>query len=451
MKLTKVFKIFASVLLAGLLFHSCSNAGDEADVYINVSNRLLNFNLGASYQSVTVSSNVEFTVASSHPEWCDATVIPNYQTGNVRITVSKNESMDSRQAEITISAKGARDVDISVIQAGIAPALTVSQKNIPIDKNDQREFKLDVYANVPIVFDTPAWISEKGGNGWESGMKAYNFIVSPLPADVPQREATVTVRAVNSNLGLQPELVSVVQKEEVKPKTHVIAHRGFWTGTAQNSLQSLQRAIDNEFYGSEFDVYITLDGVLVVNHDPTIKINGTDVNIELSNYSAIAGFRLSNGEPIPKLQEYIDVAKKQTKTKLIMEIKSHTTKVNEDRAVAAAYKMVNDNNVAHLVDYISFSQNICNELIKANKQNRVAYLNGNLTPEQLYNAGYWGLDYNESVLSSNPGWIAKARELGLTSNVWTVNSTSTMQYFIDLGVDYITTDSPLVLKGLLEK
>jgi len=243
-------------------------------------------------------------------------------------------------------------------------------------------------------------------------------------------------------------LVSVTQKEEKKPKTKVIAHRGFWNrpGSAQNSIHSLQGAIEHGFYGSELDVYITADGVLVVNHDPTF--NG--VNIELSNYSAIQDFRLQNGEPIPKLQEYIDVAKKQSQTKLIIEIKSHSTKLNEDRAVAAVVQMVNDNNVAHLVDYISFSQNICNELIKANPQHRVAYLNGDLTPEQLKAAGYWGLDYHYNVLKNNTGWMEKARELGLTTNVWTVNSTSDMQYFIDREVDYITTDHPLELKELLK-
>ena len=49
----------------------------------------------------------------------------------------------------------------------------------------------------------------------------------------------------------------------------VIAHRGAWKTKPhpQNSLASLQEAFDLGCTGSEFDVWMTLDGILVVNHD----------------------------------------------------------------------------------------------------------------------------------------------------------------------------------------
>jgi glycerophosphoryl diester phosphodiesterase len=118
--------------------------------------------------------------------------------------------------------------------------------------------------------------------------------------------------------------------------------------------------------------------------------------------------------------------------------------------VAAVVKLVNDGGVAHLVDYISFSENVCKELIKSNPQHRVAYLMGNRTPEELKSAGYWGLDYAESILKNHTDWVLKAKELGLTVNVYTVNSESDMQYFINMGVDFITTDKPQDLLNLLK-
>ena len=53
----------------------------------------------------------------------------------------------------------------------------------------------------------------------------------------------------------------------------VIAHRGFWTtdGSAQNSLAALVKADSIHCYGSEFDVWLTTDNQLVVNHDATFK------------------------------------------------------------------------------------------------------------------------------------------------------------------------------------
>ena len=56
-------------------------------------------------------------------------------------------------------------------------------------------------------------------------------------------------------------------------QTKVIAHRGFWktSGSAQNSITALVKADSIHCYGSEFDVWITTDGQLVVNHDETFK------------------------------------------------------------------------------------------------------------------------------------------------------------------------------------
>ena len=49
----------------------------------------------------------------------------------------------------------------------------------------------------------------------------------------------------------------------------VICHRGYWDaeGSAQNSIRSLVKADSIGAWGSEFDVWMTADGVLVVNHD----------------------------------------------------------------------------------------------------------------------------------------------------------------------------------------
>ena len=65
----------------------------------------------------------------------------------------------------------------------------------------------------------------------------------------------------------------------------VIAHRGYWKaeGSAQNSIRSIVKADSINCYASEFDVWMTADSVLVVNHDP--DING--VHIESSPASRV--------------------------------------------------------------------------------------------------------------------------------------------------------------------
>ena len=53
----------------------------------------------------------------------------------------------------------------------------------------------------------------------------------------------------------------------------VVAHRGYWDreGSAQNSIASITEAGRIGCYGSEFDVNLTADDALVVNHDFTFK------------------------------------------------------------------------------------------------------------------------------------------------------------------------------------
>jgi glycerophosphoryl diester phosphodiesterase len=228
----------------------------------------------------------------------------------------------------------------------------------------------------------------------------------------------------------------------------IIAHRGFWDklGSAQNSISSLQNAINmGGVYGSELDVWLTKDSVLVLNHDDSYG----GVTIRTATFAELSALRLVNGEPLPTLQQYIDVAKKQNKTKLIVEIKPHHSAESDIRAADAVVKTIDENGVADMVDYISFSEQICKELIKLNPKHRVAYLNGDKSPQQLKDEGYWGLDYNSGILKKQPEWIKEAKKLGLTTNVWTVNNLDELQYFIAEDVEFITTNNPELLKGLV--
>lgn len=65
-------------------------------------------------------------------------------------------------------------------------------------------------------------------------------------------------------------LMAMVVPSAAKDRANqVIAHRGYWKteGSAQNSISSLKNTYRIGVYGSEFDVHITRDGVVVVFHD----------------------------------------------------------------------------------------------------------------------------------------------------------------------------------------
>jgi glycerophosphoryl diester phosphodiesterase len=252
---------------------------------------------------------------------------------------------------------------------------------------------------------------------------------------------------MNSSKLIYLLFIAVLQVNILSAQTKVIAHRGHWDceGSAQNSVFALQKAQELKIYGSEFDVWMTSDGVLVIDHDGVFE----GQRIENLLYNQIKNIRLSNGEQLPTLEEYLIQGGKDKQTKLILELKPHGSKEKEDRAVAAIVELVEKTGVKDQTEYISFSLNICKEFVRLSPDAEVAYLSGNLTPSELKALNISGIDYNLRVLQENKHWIEEAHNLGMTVNVWTVNREEDMQEMIAAGVDFITTDQPELAKELI--
>jgi glycerophosphoryl diester phosphodiesterase len=253
--------------------------------------------------------------------------------------------------------------------------------------------------------------------------------------------------SASTTSGQQEQTFRLVQDEFIKNR--VIAHRGAWknSGAAENSIAALQFAIAMGCQGSEFDVHMSSDSVLVVNHDPTIQ----GKTIHTSRAAELLALKLSSGEVMPSLESYIKSGMTQNKTKLILEIKPT---INMERALQLTNKVVDlvkNLKAQAWIDYISFDYTICLELLRLDPHARVAYLNGDKSPEILSKDKLWGLDYNQSVFQKNPDWIAQAKQKGLTINAWTVNDPKLMKFFLDQKLDFITTNEPeLLLKMLLK-
>lgn len=178
-------------------------------------------------------------------------------------------------------------------------------------------------------------------------------------------------------------------------QTKVIAHRGYWKceGSAQNSIASLTKAAEAKVYGSEFDVQLTKDKEIVVNHDDSIQ----GICIFDTPFAELKDLKLSNGEKLSTLDDYLVAGKKLT------------------------------------------------------PDSEIAYLKSDVAPKDLKAKGINGIDYYIKVLAEKPEWIAEAHQLGMKVNVWTVNDMEMVQKMIDQQVDYITTDYPLETEKLIRK
>ena len=229
----------------------------------------------------------------------------------------------------------------------------------------------------------------------------------------------------------------------------VIAHRGFWDapGSAQNSLRALAKADSIGCWGSEFDVWMTADEKLVVNHDASFK----GLPIETSQAADVTALTLSNGEHLPLLDDYLKAFAERPGIKVVCELKVHTDKRREAKAVKKVLKLMKRHKLTDRAVYITFSPEATREFVKrAPKGTEVYYLNGNWTPQQLKDEGCAGLDYSLAVMKKHPEWIEQCHSLGLKVNIWTVNRRDDLQWCIDRGADFITTNDPLLLQQMIK-
>jgi len=226
----------------------------------------------------------------------------------------------------------------------------------------------------------------------------------------------------------------------------VIAHRGFWNtkGSAQNSIAALVKADSINAYGSEFDVQISKDSVLVINHDPHLW----GYHIAKTSAETLTSLGLANREAMPTLIDYFNAAK-PLKTKLILELKSLESPEMESYAIDEILKLVKEYGYEDRFEFISFSLHAVKDIVKKSPSTPIYYLSGNLSPKELKEIGNVGLDYHFNVFNKNPEWVKEAHDLGLKVNTWTVNKKEDMQKVIDLNVDFITTDEPVLLRDLL--
>ncbi|MEO7984716.1 MAG: glycerophosphodiester phosphodiesterase family protein, partial [Bacteroidota bacterium] len=229
----------------------------------------------------------------------------------------------------------------------------------------------------------------------------------------------------------------------------VIAHRGAWkkNNLPENSIASLKEAIRLGCTGSEFDIWMTSDDSLVINHDP--KYN--KLEIEKTNYAELVQYKLSNGEKLPTLREYLLAGTDNNKkTMLVLEIKPSNISGERGRLVAGrVVQLVRELNATAMSAYISFDYEILKRIIELDPRATTQYLKGDMPPEQIKKDKMTGLDYHYSVFKLQPTWTELAKKENLKLNAWTVNDATEMTLLLDNGFDYITTNEPELLFDIL--
>ena len=227
-------------------------------------------------------------------------------------------------------------------------------------------------------------------------------------------------------------------------QNQVIAHRGAWknTGAPQNSLASLKAAISLGCGGSETDLHMTEDSALVINHDPI----WAGLWVQKSNLADLQKTKLSNGETLPLLEDFLKTIQQQHSTKLILEIKpSEKGREWANATVKKVLEKIHEMQAQPWIVYISFDYEILKEILRLEPSAHIQYLNVDKSPEQLNQDGLQGAVYHYSVSQKHSEWIQSAKENNIALNAWTVNEEKDMSWFLENNFDFITTNEPELL------
>jgi|GEM_PF-178332 hypothetical protein len=220
----------------------------------------------------------------------------------------------------------------------------------------------------------------------------------------------------------------------------IVAHRGGGNLAAENSIAGLEAAIEEGVAWSETDIQRTKDGYYIINHDRTFKrLTGVkkapkDMTIEeISKLRIKDKFNIAGqAQKVATPEEFLDTAK--GKIGLFLELKGKTadTKMADDViAMVKARDMEKD--VVILVSSYKLVNYIEDKYPEIQTGFLYFFVLGKIS------------DIRADVLimeerEATPEKVHIIHRAGKKSYVWTVNSKSSMERFVDSDVDGIITD-----------
>ncbi|MGN6418081.1 MAG: glycerophosphodiester phosphodiesterase [Pseudobacter sp.] len=229
----------------------------------------------------------------------------------------------------------------------------------------------------------------------------------------------------------------------------VVAHRcGIYDDSTkpENSIAALREAMQLDCYAAEMDVHLTKDLVPVVLHDH--DINGLDV--EKTDFKELSALRLSNGESIPTLDQFVKETLKHPRIKLWLDLKrSRISKARDVLLAEFVADVIEINHAAGRMEAITPSFDALIKLKMRIPAMKLYYIGVDKTPETLRYLGIDGVNLQHERYGKEYN-ITEAQQQGLLTGSYVVDDPKEMVRQLDLGVQFITTNKPALLKEVLK-
>jgi len=234
----------------------------------------------------------------------------------------------------------------------------------------------------------------------------------------------------------------------------VYAHRGGAGLAPENTLVAFEAGLSAGADGLELDVRLSLDGVAVLMHDPTLErtTDGTgpvDQRTAAELAALDAGYRFERdgaypfrglGIGVPLLR---DVLRRHPEASLIVELKSPDPRlagavVDEIHAAGAVGRATVGSFQKGALDAVrALDPGIRTGADTDDVRNGLDGLRG----KPVFDA-FQVPEVFAGMRVVTPEFIARAHDVGVTVMVWTVNQPDDMRRLLEWGVDGLITDRP---------
>ena len=222
--------------------------------------------------------------------------------------------------------------------------------------------------------------------------------------------------------------------------TLVIGHRGAMGHETENSLPSIQKALDLEVDMIEIDVFKIASGEIAVFHDERVdRLTNAGGRIEEYNIVDLKQLILDGNHPIPLLQDVLKLVDK--KTRLNIELKGANTSDRVNFIIETYIKrfgwtldqfLISSFNWEELRSFRKYNPDIAIAVLVEGDPTKAISVAQELNAEAI----------NPDYLQVNQQNVDAIQKAGFKVYTWTVNAPAEIRRMQQLGVDGIISDYP---------
>jgi glycerophosphoryl diester phosphodiesterase len=223
----------------------------------------------------------------------------------------------------------------------------------------------------------------------------------------------------------------------------VFAHRGLHVAERENTIAAFVAAVELGVDGVELDVRRTLDGVLVVHHDPSVG----SLSIAQSERSALPDYLPTLAEALESLRD----------VKVNVEIKNgHGAAESFDENCDLARQVlatIGESGRSEGIGVSCFDLATCAHVRSSDRDIAVAWLLWDVAVGDAFlQAHLFGFNaVNPHFSTVDEEVVTRARDLRLDVNVWTVNTEEDLERMTALNVACIITDDPALAREVVTR